>query len=231
MPVLTILLRTRKPIILTEAWPPPPLEPQSLDWEIGIGIRETTMNATNDFWRQIRAISGVACLLVVTLLVVVTLATCDSQAGVFRSWRSCQGCSGCGGPGAVVGDIELSGQPGVTWYWIRSPEEEKRVMIGLYNRYCIRCHGVDGRGIWDIPNVPDFTNARWQASRSEGQLARAVLEGRGACMPPFRGTLTLEEGWAMGRYLRTFVPGTEVSPPNVSQSEMPVPRKLEGPSK
>jgi hypothetical protein len=33
-------------------------------------------------------------------------------------------------------------------------------------------------------------------------------------MPPFRGTLTLEESWAMARYLRTFVPGTEVSRPD-----------------
>jgi hypothetical protein len=111
---------------------------------------------------------------------------------------------------------QLTGEPGGTWYWMRSPEEEKRVVIGLYSRYCIRCHGVDGRGIWDIPNVPDFTNPRWQASRSDGQLTRAILEGRGACMPPFRGTLTLEEGWAMARYLRTYIPGTEVSPPDVN---------------
>jgi hypothetical protein len=32
-------------------------------------------------------------------------------------------------------------------------------------------------------------------------------------MPRFRGTLTLEESWAMARYLRTFVPGTEMSRP------------------
>jgi mono/diheme cytochrome c family protein len=105
--------------------------------------------------------------------------------------------------------------PGGTWYWMHSPEEEKRVIMGAYNRFCIRCHGVDGRGIWDIPGVPDFTNAQWQSCRSDAQLARAILEGRGACMPPFRGTLTLEEAWGLARYLRTFVPGTESSPPYV----------------
>jgi Cytochrome C oxidase, cbb3-type, subunit III len=117
----------------------------------------------------------------------------------------------CDAPG-FTDDIE--GQ----WYWLRGPEEEKRVVTSLYNRYCIRCHGVDGRGVWDIPDVPDFTNARWQATRSDGQLARSILQGRGAVMPPFRGSLTLEESYAMARYLRTLVPGTEVSRPDVGKA-------------
>jgi mono/diheme cytochrome c family protein len=112
---------------------------------------------------------------------------------------------------------------------MRSPEDEKRVVMGLYNRYCIRCHGVDGRGVWDIPDVPDFTNARWQACRSDAQLARAIMEGRGAVMPPFRGTVTLEEGWAMARYLRTFVPGTEMSKPDVSQPDKPAGKSSDRP--
>jgi mono/diheme cytochrome c family protein len=98
---------------------------------------------------------------------------------------------------------------------MRSPDEEKRVVMGLYNRYCIRCHGVDGRGVWDIPCVPDFTNTTWQASRSDADRARIILEGRGAVMPPFRSTLSQEEAWAMGRYLRSFVPGSEMSRPDL----------------
>jgi hypothetical protein len=34
-------------------------------------------------------------------------------------------------------------------------------------------------------------------------------------MPAFRGTLTLEEACALARYLHTFVPGTEVSRPDL----------------
>ncbi len=67
-----------------------------------------------------------------------------------RIWGECGGCASEGPP-----DADLGG----TWYWLRSPDQEKRVVAGLYNRYCIRCHGVDGRGVWDIPDVPDFTNA------------------------------------------------------------------------
>jgi mono/diheme cytochrome c family protein len=80
--------------------------------------------------------------------------------------------------------------------------------------------------VWDIPDVPDFANAHWQASRSDGQLARSILEGRGAVMPPFRGTLTLEEVWAMARYLRSFVPGTEASRPDYR-----APKPMEAPKK
>src|SRR5262245_50403168 len=106
-----------------------------------------------------------------------------------------------------------------SWFWMRSPEQEQRVVANLYKSYCVRCHGIDGRGVWDIPDVPDFTNARWMATRSDEQLARMIVEGRGAVMPAFRGTLTLEESWAIARYLRSFSPGMEVSRPDVRGPE------------
>ncbi len=142
-----------------------------------------------------------------------TVAAASCRAGWFDAWfggPACKnpGCSGCAGPGCAI-EHQWVGAPGGNRYWLRSPEEERKTIIGLFNRYCIRCHGVDGRGVWDIPGVPDFTNPRFQACRSDGQLVRAILEGRGAVMPPFRGTLTLEEGWGMARYLRTFLSGTE----------------------
>jgi hypothetical protein len=135
------------------------------------------MKAHNRSWRQVRAAGGILTLLGATLALV-TIATCVSKASVFTFWRYRPGCNGptCGHPAGVAGDPVLVGEPGGTWYWLRSPEEEKRVISGLYNRYCIRCHGVDGRGVWDIPDVPDFTNAHWQATRSDGQLTRAILE-------------------------------------------------------
>ena len=121
------------------------------------------------------------------------------------------------------------GEMGGSWFWMRSPEQEKVVVASLFNRYCIRCHGVDGRGVWDIPGVPDFTNTRWQASRTDNQIVRIIIEGRGAVMPPFRGTLTLEEACAMARYLRTFVPGTEIARPDFGPPEKTAAPKTELP--
>jgi len=107
------------------------------------------------------------------------------------------------------------------WLWMRSPEQEKVVVMSLFNRYCIRCHGVDGRGVWDIPGIPDFTNVRWQSYRTDAQIARIIIEGRGAVMPQFRGALSLEEAWGIAHYLRTFVPGTEMSKPDLGTSGSP----------
>jgi hypothetical protein len=138
---------------------------------------------------------GVAAL---AALAWVTAATPDADAG-FTVMGWLHGC--CAQPGCAPGPV---GEWEGTWYWLRSPDQEQRTVNALFNRYCIRCHGVDGRGAWDMPDIPDFTNARWQACRSDDQLVRIILEGRGAVMPPFRGTLSLEEAWAMARHLRSF---------------------------
>jgi len=169
-------------------------------------------------YRRWIAAAGAGTVLAVVVLVSLMLGARQAQAGLFSHWRTQNGCGsgGCGyDAGPPTDDI------GGTWYWLRSPDEEKRVVMGLFNRYCIRCHGVDGRGTWDIPGIPDFTNARWQASRTDGQIARIILEGRGAVMPPFRGALSLEEAWGLARHLRTLVPGTEVSRPDVGSGGGP----------
>jgi hypothetical protein len=114
------------------------------------------------------------------------------------------------GPGDIS-NVETGG----SWLWVRSPEQERRVVMNLFNRYCIRCHGVDGRGVWDIPDVPDFTNRVWQETRPDAYRARVIIEGRGAVMPSFRGVITLEESHALARYLHKFIPGAEESRPGL----------------
>ena len=183
-------------------------KPRNLAREAG------AVRTNNRFGHRLLAAAAICTLLAAGVAALAAATGRLSAAQPWFSWGHHGGCGPCdGGDGPPPGEFEG------TWYWLRSPDQEKRVVAGLYNRYCIRCHGVDGRGVWDIPDVPNFTNVRWQASRSDGQLARIILEGRGAVMPPFRGTLTLEEAWAMARYLRTFVPGTEASRPDLSSAD------------
>jgi mono/diheme cytochrome c family protein len=125
---------------------------------------------------------------------------------------------------------QIATMNGGYWLWVRSPEQEKVVVMSLFNRYCIRCHGVDGRGVWDIPGVPDFTDVRWQACRTDDQIVRIIIEGRGAVMPQFRGALALDEAWGIAHYLRTFVPGTEMSRPDLSTPSAPAAARTSTPA-
>jgi mono/diheme cytochrome c family protein len=148
--------------------------------------------------------------------VAIVVSTRDAKAG--WPWKRKHAIAACGHPGCHRDQcLAPEGWAG-NWYWMRSPDQEQRVVMSLYNRYCIRCHGVDGRGVWDIPDVPDFSDPRWQNSRSEPQIVNILMDGRGAVMPAFRGTLSLDEAWGMAHYLRTFVPGTETPRPDVGRA-------------
>lgn len=124
--------------------------------------------------------------------------SCDSR---------CAPVDNCNAPPIGVADV------GGSWQWMASRDEQQRRAAGLYNRYCIRCHGVDGRGVWDVPDVPNFADPIWQSSRTDEQLARLTWEGRGAVMPAFRGTLTWQESWALAYYIRELVPGSKPGRP------------------
>jgi len=169
--------------------------------------------------RRFVSLNAVGCVIgCATFFLIEAAATCPALAGCpcGKNWPHMR-CAHHHVAGHVPGPGDIhDGAMGGIWYWSHSPEQERRVVMNLYNRYCIRCHGVDGRGVWDIPDVPDFTNTVWQATRPDSYRSRVILEGRGAVMPAFRGTLTLEEACAMARYLHTFVPGTEVSRPSTS---------------
>jgi mono/diheme cytochrome c family protein len=145
-----------------------------------------------------------------------TLPARESLASSPWWWHHENKCASpeCSSPDGALSPDAIQG----TWSWLRTPEEQKRVTMSLYNRYCIRCHGVDGRGVWDIPNVPDFTNPNWQVCRTDPEIVRAIIEGKNWCMPPFRLALTTAEALSMAHYLRTFVPGTEVSRPDVTSN-------------
>ena len=134
------------------------------------------------------------------------------RLAVERSQKKLVACghSGCAPDQCLV----PSGGVG-EWYWMRSPDQERRVVMALYNRYCIRCHGIDGRGVWDIPDVPDFTDPQ-AGRRSRGPTRRSSTSSSKAGAPSharvprnahyLRGSLG-----HVARYLRTFVPGTEVA--------------------
>jgi hypothetical protein len=57
-----------------------------------------------------------------------------------------------------------------------------------------------------VAQVPDFTNARWQARRSDADLVATILEGKAGRMPAFRGKLAPSQAEDLAALIRTFDP-------------------------
>jgi mono/diheme cytochrome c family protein len=77
----------------------------------------------------------------------------------------------------------------------------------LFQRFCAKCHGSDGRGAImrdSLPRIPDFSNPRWQTAHSDAQLVVSVLDGKGTEMPAFRGKLAREQARAVVAAVRRF---------------------------
>jgi hypothetical protein len=66
--------------------------------------------------------------------------------------------------------------------------------------------------------LPDFTSAEWQASRSDGELAQAIARGRGM-MPPFGDRIAEENIEGLVERVRAFAPKTEAVPTGAEPAE------------
>jgi mono/diheme cytochrome c family protein len=98
------------------------------------------------------------------------------------------------------------------------PASEEIVAKGkaLYEgkAFCKTCHGPDGKGLGaDItpgslkgPLPRNFTDQKWQAARTDGELYWILQHGsKGTAMAPFIPlVLTEEEAWQVLRYVRSF---------------------------
>ena len=98
------------------------------------------------------------------------------------------------------------------------PASEEIVAKGkaLYEgkAFCKTCHGPDGKGLGaDIapgslkgPLPRNFTDKKWQAARTDGELFWILQHGsKGTAMAPFIPlVLTEEEAWQVLRYVRSF---------------------------
>lgn len=76
----------------------------------------------------------------------------------------------------------------------------------IFAAKCANCHGKDGRGIpnWRSKGQPDFTDAKWQKSQTDAQIAAATKNGKGKFMPAFKAKLSDEEIAAVVARIRTF---------------------------
>jgi mono/diheme cytochrome c family protein len=87
--------------------------------------------------------------------------------------------------------------------------------IQAYRALCLKCHDVDGRGeaVRDtLKKVPDFTDSTWHASRTDADLSRSILDGKGKSMPKMKGKLGSVDVKEMVAFVRAFKDGKQVVP-------------------
>jgi mono/diheme cytochrome c family protein len=72
---------------------------------------------------------------------------------------------------------------------------------------CVTCHSKDGRGVIIPGHSPrDFTDSKWQETRTDGELMWVLRNGSpGTGMPVRVGkVITENEGWSVINFIRTF---------------------------
>ena len=74
----------------------------------------------------------------------------------------------------------------------------------IYQKDCAKCHGADGKGIKTL-EPPDFTDAKWQSSKTDKQLVAGINNGEGV-MPSFKDKLTAAQITALVKHVRGFAP-------------------------
>jgi len=86
----------------------------------------------------------------------------------------------------------------------------------VFRTYCFSCHDSSGRGNpamrASMPELPDFTAAPWQKSRTDADLSHSILEGKGKFMLPMKDKLGTVDVKQMVAVIRSFKGGKHVIP-------------------
>jgi hypothetical protein len=79
----------------------------------------------------------------------------------------------------------------------------------IFHERCQGCHEEDGSGRAMrivVPEIPDFTNPRWQRARQDAHLAISIIEGKGSRMPAFGGRIDRKQAQELVAFIRSFAP-------------------------
>jgi mono/diheme cytochrome c family protein len=84
----------------------------------------------------------------------------------------------------------------------------------IYGTWCFACHDTTGKGNPQIrtamPELPDFTNAAWQKSRTDQDFAQSILVGKGKFMPANADKLGTVDMKQLVALVRAFQGGKQI---------------------
>jgi mono/diheme cytochrome c family protein len=79
----------------------------------------------------------------------------------------------------------------------------------LYRRYCVSCHGNDGKAKTSkgkFSHARDLTNSQWQDDVSDERIFNSIMNGRNVSgnMPSFSNKLNEKEAESLVNFVRSF---------------------------
>ena len=88
-----------------------------------------------------------------------------------------------------------------------SVTDNARPAAQVYRRYCVSCHGVDGKSKTSkgkYSHARDLTDAEWQADVSDERIFNSIMNGRNVRgnMPPFGQKLKEDEINSLVNFIR-----------------------------
>ncbi len=91
------------------------------------------------------------------------------------------------------------------------PYSKKSISQGrsVYSRYCVGCHGADGKATVDVvADATDLTSPPvWKNGTSDGEIFRSIRDGQGASMPSFKTQIRQEDDlWHLVNFIRNLWP-------------------------
>jgi mono/diheme cytochrome c family protein len=108
----------------------------------------------------------------------------------------------------------------------RPASAAKMTSSQLYQAYCLACHDAGGQGATmrkAMPEIPDFSNRAWQASRTDEELKRSILAGKGKFMLAMNDKLAPIDAEQMVSFLRAFEGGDQRVVLEPHQPALPAP--------
>ncbi|HEV2836883.1 MAG TPA: c-type cytochrome [Pyrinomonadaceae bacterium] len=107
----------------------------------------------------------------------------------------------------VAALTSVAGFAGVAVYASTQRNDTARSAAQLYRRYCVSCHGSDGRAKTSkgkFSHARDFTEAQWQDDVTDERIFNSIMNGRSVRgnMPAFSNKLNQEEANALVKFVR-----------------------------
>jgi len=97
--------------------------------------------------------------------------------------------------------------PGIVVMAMRANHDKERDAGQLYRKYCVSCHGTDGRSRTSkgkFNHARDLTNPEWQDDVTDERIFNSIMNGRDVAgtMPPFSNKINQKEAESLVNFVR-----------------------------